>query len=202
MVGQFKQLLSLNHRGLDGRPFVRAVQASSGYREAICAVILCDVWDCPIMLIERSLTPADLDLICRHRKEMFRASGRPDRSEQTLNTMTTSFLAWLEPRLVSGSYFGFVIEDDLMPIAGIGLMVIDWPPHPSHPIQDKRGYILNVFVEASHRNRGVGTTLMALAETELKKRGVSFAVLHATAMGQRLYNALGWKATAEMAKSL
>lgn len=64
------------------------------------------------MLIERSLTPADLDLICRHRKEMFRASGRPDRSEQTLNTMTTSFLAWLEPRLVSGSYFGFVIEDD------------------------------------------------------------------------------------------
>jgi hypothetical protein len=82
------------------------------------------------MLIERSLTPADLDLICRHRKEMFRASGRPDRSEQTLNTMTTSFLAWLEPRLVSGSYFGFVIEDDLMPIAGIGLMVIDWPPHP------------------------------------------------------------------------
>jgi hypothetical protein len=25
--------------------------------------------------------------------------------------------------LVSGSYFGFVIEDDLMPIAGIGLMV-------------------------------------------------------------------------------
>jgi ribosomal protein S18 acetylase RimI-like enzyme len=159
-------------------------------------------WDCPIMLIERSLTPADLDLICRHRKEMFRASGRPDRSEQTLNTMTTSFLAWLEPRLVSGSYFGFVIEEDFIPIAGIGLMIIDWPPHPSHPTQDKRGYILNVFVEATYRNRGVGTRLMALAETELKKRGVSFAVLHATAMGQRLYNALGWKATAEMAKSL
>src|SRR5882757_3260397 len=158
-------------------------------------------WDCPIMLIERSLTPADLDLICRHRKEMFRASGRPDRSEQTLNTMTTSFLAWLEPRLAGGSYLGFVIEEDFIPIAGIGLMIIDWPPHPSHPTQDKRGYILNVFVEATYRNRGVGTRLMALAETELKKRGVSFAVLHATAMGQRLYNALGWKATAEMAKS-
>jgi hypothetical protein len=55
------------------------------------------------MLIERSLTPADLDLICRHRKEMFRASGRPDRSEQTLNTMTTSFLAWLEPRLLASA---------------------------------------------------------------------------------------------------
>jgi ribosomal protein S18 acetylase RimI-like enzyme len=154
------------------------------------------------MLIERSLTPADLDLICRHRKEMFRASGRPDRSEQTLDTMTTSFLVWLEPRLASGTYFGFVIENDLMPVAGIGLMVIDWPPHPSHPTQDKRGYILNVFVEPSHRNRGVGTRLMTLAETELRKRGVSFAVLHATAMGQRLYNALGWKVTAEMAKSL
>jgi GNAT superfamily N-acetyltransferase len=153
------------------------------------------------MLIERSLTPADLDLICRHRKEMFRASGRPDRSEQTLDAMTTSFRAWLAPRLASG-YFGFVIEDDNIPIAGIGLMVLDWPPHPSHPTQDKRGYVLNVFVEASHRNRGVGTRLMALAEAELKKRGVSFAVLHATAMGQRLYNELGWKATAEMAKSL
>ena len=194
MVGQFKQLLSQNH--VEPYCTFSRVSRLAQWRGQRIA------WDGPIMLTERSLTPVDLDLICRHRKEMFRASGRPDRSEQTLNTMTTSFLAWLEPRLVSGSYFGFVIEDDLMPIAGIGLMVIDWPPHPSHPTHDKRGYILNVFVEASHRNRGVGTRLMALAETELKKRGVSFAVLHATAMGQRLYNALGWRATAEMAKSL
>lgn len=107
------------------------------------------------MLIERSLTPADLDLICRHRKEMFRASGRPDRSEQTLNTMTTSFLAWLEPRLVSGSYFGFVIEDDLMPIAGIGLMVIDWPPHPialAAQVSDRVALILSIGItHCSHR---------------------------------------------------
>lgn len=43
---------------------------------------------------------------------------------------------------------------------------------------------------------------MRLAEAEFLARGVGFGVLHATEVGRPVYEAQGWKATAEMAKSL
>jgi ribosomal protein S18 acetylase RimI-like enzyme len=103
---------------------------------------------------------------------------------------------------VDGSYFGFIVEDDGMPVAGIGLMAIDWPPHPAHPSQDKRGYVLNVYVEQPYGRQGLGRMLMNLAEAEFKERGIGFAVLHATVAGRFLYEQLGWTATSEMAKAL
>jgi ribosomal protein S18 acetylase RimI-like enzyme len=116
--------------------------------------------------------------------------------------MTLHFREWLAPRLADGSYFGFIVEDDGNPVAGIGLMLIDWPPHPSHPSQDKRGYVLNVFVEPDYRRRGLGKFLMDAGDAELTRRGVSFSVLHATRMGVPLYERLGWSRTSEMSKSL
>jgi ribosomal protein S18 acetylase RimI-like enzyme len=154
------------------------------------------------MLKTRGLTAADMDLICRHREEMFRASSAPGRTEEVLRTMTMHFREWLTPRLADGSYFGFIVEDDGNPVAGIGLMLIDWPPHPSHPDQDKRGYVLNVFVEPDYRRRGLGKFLMDAGDAELIRRGVVFCVLHATRMGTPLYEHLGWSKTSEMSKSL
>lgn len=153
-------------------------------------------------MLTRSITGGDLDLVCRHREEMFRASNAPGRTEDILRSMTAAFRTWLEPRLSDGSYFGFIAEDRGVPLAGIGLMIIDWPPHPSHPLEDKRGYVLNVFVEPSHRKQGLGKMLMELGEAEIARRGVSFAVLHATRMGKTLYERLGWAGTSEMAKLL
>lgn len=116
--------------------------------------------------------------------------------------MTAHFRAWVEPRLLDGSYFGFVLLDDGAPVAGIGLMLIDWPPHPEHPTQDQRGYVLNVFVEPAYRNRGLARELMKLAEAEFVRRGVHYAVLHATDKGRPLYQGLCWNGTTEMAKTL
>lgn len=152
------------------------------------------------MATVRPVGPDDLDLICRHRVEMFRASNAPGRSEEMLQTMTASFRAWLAPRLKNGSYFGNIVEEDGKAIAGIGLMLIDWPPHPSHPTEDKRGYVLNVYVEPTHRGRGLATMLMQEGEAELARRGASFAVLHATRMGRPLYEKIGWAQTSEMSK--
>jgi hypothetical protein len=44
--------------------------------------------------------------------------------------------------------------------------------------------------------------LMELGEAELRKRGVSYGVLHATRMGKPLYERIGWAGTSEMAKLL
>ncbi|BDU22166.1 hypothetical protein DYGSA30_36230 [Dyella sp. GSA-30] len=116
--------------------------------------------------------------------------------------MTEHFREWVRPRLLDGSYFGYVMSDGGTPVAGIGLMLIDWPPHPLHPTQDKRGYVLNVFVEPSYRNRGLARELMTLADAEFARRGVGYAVLHATEKGKPLYQGLGWNGTTEMAKTL
>jgi ribosomal protein S18 acetylase RimI-like enzyme len=154
------------------------------------------------MTTTRPITPLDLDLVCRHREEMFRASNAPGRTEDVLTAMTAAFRVWVEPRLKDGSYFGYIAEDAGASVAGIGLMVIDWPPHPSHPFEDKRGYVLNVFIEGSHRRRGLGNMLMELGEAEFRKRAVSYGVLHATRMAKPLYERMGWTGTSEMAKIL
>jgi ribosomal protein S18 acetylase RimI-like enzyme len=145
----------------------------------------------------RELCQADLDLICHHRAEMFREAGR---SEEVLRTMSEHFRHWLAPRLRDGTYFGFVMMENGEAVAGIGLMAIDWPPHPSHPATDKRGYVLNLYVEPAFRKRGLARELMALAEAEFAKRGIPYAILHSTEQGRSLYSGLGWSATTEMAK--
>jgi GNAT superfamily N-acetyltransferase len=154
------------------------------------------------MVTTRPVNAGDLDLICWHREEMFRASNAPGRSDEILRMMTASFRVWIEPRLKDGSYFGYIAEEDDAAVGGIGLMIIDWPPHPLHPIEDRRGYVLNVFVEPSHRKRGLAKMLTGLGEAEIARRGVSFAILHATRMGRPLYEQIGWTQTAEMSKQV
>jgi ribosomal protein S18 acetylase RimI-like enzyme len=147
----------------------------------------------------RPLHASDLDLVCRHREEMFRDSGT---SDDLLTPMTVNFREWARPRLQDESYFGYVVQEQHVAVAGIGLMLIDWPPHPMHPMQDKRGYVLNVFVEPDYRGKGLARKLMQLADLEFARRGVSYAVLHATQKGRPLYEGLGWNGTTEMAKTL
>lgn len=147
----------------------------------------------------RALSEEDVELVCRHRAEMFRDAGR---SDDVVETMTQHFRDWLRPRLRDRSYFGFVTCDNGEPVAGIGLMLIDWPPHPSHPSESHRGYVLNVYVEPAYRGRGLARELMRLADAEFLKRGVRFVILHATEKGRSLYTELGWRGTTEMSKDL
>ena len=147
----------------------------------------------------RPLTGSDLDLVVRHRQEMFREMGRPDAE---LTAMSACFRPWVEPRLRDGSYFGWVIEQDARPAAGIGMMVLDWPPHPYHPSDSRRAYILNVFVEPEYRGKGFATALVKTAQKEASERGIAFMVLHASPQGRPLYEKLGWKPTTEMSFSI
>ena len=76
----------------------------------------------------RPVSPSDLELICRHRHEMFREAGR---TEADLAPMAEPFRRWLAKRLEDGAYFGFVAENAGRAIGAVGLMAIDWPPHPA-----------------------------------------------------------------------
>lgn len=136
-------------------------------------------------------------MICSHRQAMFlEAGGDPEK----LRVMTQHFRPWLTKRLNDGRYYGFVLSDAQRAVAAIGLMTIDWPPHPSHPTLDQRGYVLNVFVEPEYRRRGLASALMQTADAEFARRGITFAVLHATKAGRPVYEHIGWLGTSEMAK--
>jgi len=131
---------------------------------------------------------------------MFRDAGR---AEALLDAMAGPFRDWLKPRLDDGRYFGFIAERDGKAVGGIGLMVLEWPPHPLHPAQDRRGYVLNVYVEPAHRGQGIARALMKAGEAEFQKRGIAFLVLHATEQGRPLYEAMAWAAPgSEMVKPL
>lgn len=146
----------------------------------------------------REVQSSDLELICQHREAVFLEAGQ---AADGLTSMTAHFRPWLAERLSDGRYFGFVLSIDAVPVASIGLMCIDWPPHPAHPTQSQRGYVLNVYVAPSNRRQGLARALMALADAEFKARRIEFAILHATQVGGLMYPDLGWVKTSEMAKN-
>ena len=150
-------------------------------------------------MILRPLTPDDLELVCHHREAMFRDMGR---DEDALAALRAPFRAWLAPRLADGTYFGFVAETEGAAVGGVGLMALDWPPHPLHPENNRRGYVLNVYVEPTLRRRGIARALMERAEDEFRRRGLAYAALHAADAARPLYESLGWMPTSEMAKRL
>jgi ribosomal protein S18 acetylase RimI-like enzyme len=147
----------------------------------------------------RALTAADLDLILFHREAMFLEVGRP---VEVVAQMRAPGREWLAGKLASGHYFGFVAQSGDTPIGGVGLLEMDWPPHFFHPQQNRRGYVLNVYVDPAFRGRGCARSLMAAAEDEFRRREVQYIVLHASDAGRPLYEQMGWGATNEMSKRL
>ncbi|MFD1952604.1 GNAT family N-acetyltransferase [Sphingomonas arantia] len=150
------------------------------------------------MIKLRPVTLSDHARICDHREEMFREAGK---AEHDLAAMAAPFSAWLQPRLADGRYFGFMAEaDDGEAIGGVGLMEIEWPPHPAHPEDCRRGYVLNVFVEPPHRGQGVERALMEASDQAFRDRGIIYAILHSTDAGRPCYERMAWTPTTEMAK--
>jgi GNAT superfamily N-acetyltransferase len=152
-----------------------------------------------VMIVIREVCVGDVAAICGHRRRMFEEAGV---AAATLDRMGEAFPPWLRARIEDGSYFGFIAEDANDVVGGIGLRLIDWPPSPWHPTVDKRGYILNLYVEPVYRGRGVAKAMMARAEERFRELGVTYEILHATVMGRPLYEKLGWVATTEMGKHL
>jgi GNAT superfamily N-acetyltransferase len=151
------------------------------------------------MLTIRTVCPEDFATICAHRRKMFAEMGT---EPATLDAASDSYAIWLAPRLADGRYFGFLVEDDGVVIAGVGMRLMDWPPNPLHPTSGQRGLVLDMYVQPEYRGRGIATDLMTRAEIELKQRGVAYAVLQASEMGRPVYERLGWGSTTEMGKVL
>ncbi len=144
----------------------------------------------------RTATTADAAVITHHRRRMFFDSGKQD--NRLLDIMAEHFLPWVETRLADGRYLGWLTSAGGEVVAGTGMIILDWPPNPLDPHRDKRGYVLNVYVEPEHRRKGLASHLIDRALAEARQQKIRVVALHATDEGRPLYESSGFRSTNEM----
>jgi len=148
------------------------------------------------MLKTRLATVSDAKLITHHRRRMFVDAGRAD--NPVLAVMADAHEPWVAKEIEAERYLGWITEDDGKAVAGAGLLLLDWPPHPLDPRSTQRGYLLNVYVEPEYRRRRLASNLIEMALAEARRRYIRVVALHSTEEGRRLYEANGFRSTNEM----
>jgi GNAT superfamily N-acetyltransferase len=147
------------------------------------------------MLI-RAATLADLDAVVRHRRAMFFDMGYRD--EQALDAMSVRFGSWFQKKMEAGEYLAwFALAPDSSIAAGLGLWLMDWPPHMVAGGQ-WRGNIINVYTEPAHRRQGLARGLMQVALEWCAANEVGAVILHSSDEGRELYESLGFTPANEM----
>ena len=153
----------------------------------------------------RSATHADLDLIARHRAEMFRDIDGLD--DVVCASLLDASRRALDPLLRTGDYLGWLAAPTNEPhriVGGVGIRLRD--TLPSVRRQDemvtitvgRQGLIVNVFVERAWRRRGIAALLMRALLHDVPRLQLASIVLHASPEGRALYQSLGFVATNEM----
>jgi len=143
-----------------------------------------------------TLAEADLSAIVHHRRAMFRDMGYTD--ESALDVMTDRFRPWLRRKMEAGEYLAwFALASDSSIASGLGLWLMDWPPHmvASGPW---RGNIVNVYTEPAHRRQGMARALMQIAIEWCGANQLDIVILHSSDEGRGLYESLGFEPTNEM----
>lgn len=151
----------------------------------------------------RPATLADSPSLVRHRCEMFSDMGslRPD-SYDDLATATAAYYAEAMP---AGEYVAWVVTPDDQPeliIAGGGMQlrrILPRPNHDGHLLQPGyQGLIVNIYTEKNWRRNGLAELIMNTIIEWSKLNDVTSLVLHASQMGQPIYERLGFRQTNEM----
>lgn len=151
----------------------------------------------------RPATAGDARVLAEHRVGMFRDIGtiHPE-FEVELRDASIAYFARAIP---NGEYFGWVAyrpEDPTAVLAGAGVQLRTLLPRP--PVNGRglllgpEGLVLNVYVEPQWRRRGLARRLMTEILGWAASAGVVRLVLHASADGRPLYEALGFVPSNEM----
>ena len=147
-------------------------------------------------LLIRSGTLADSETVVAHRLAMFFEMGYRD--EQALDKMCDEFRPWLARKMRDEQYLAwFAVESDGAIAAGLGLWLMDWPPHLVGR-GPWRANILNVYTRPQNRRLGLARRLMETALAWCQANQVRAVILHSSADGRRLYESMGFQSTNEM----
>ena len=151
---------------------------------------------------EPTLRPAalaDIEIILRHRREMFQEMGK--RYAELLDRFELASKSYFQIALTAGTYYGVFAELRGEVVAGGGIVIADWPGSPLN-FEPKRAWILNVYVERRHRRQGFAQLIMETLIDWCRSNGFRSVALHASEEGRQVYEKLGFRGTNEMRLSL
>ncbi len=146
----------------------------------------------------RRATVSDLDVVQHHRDAMFRDMGV---DPAVVAAGSPGGRAWLERTVASGQYVGILAVEGGTVTGGVGVTWLDLPPN-MHTSLDRRGYVLNMYVQPAHRCRGIARLLLDDVLSVCRDEGVEVVSLHASEYGRGLYESAGFTPTNEMRLSL
>jgi GNAT superfamily N-acetyltransferase len=144
----------------------------------------------------RTATISDAEIITAHRRAMFFEMGYRDQA--VLDGMSAAFRPWLRRKMEEGEYLAWLaVAADGSVAAGLGLWLMDWPPHMVGP-GSRRGNILNVYTNPDSRRQGLARRLMEVALDWCRANRIRAVILHSSNDGRPLYERLGFRPTNEM----
>ena len=144
----------------------------------------------------REASGSEIAEIIRQRREMFHDMGFTDIS--ALDVMQRTSEQFIRQALADGRYHQWFAETSGRRIVGgVAVLTHRWVSSPAIP-RPERSYILNMYVSPEFRRKGVARRLMERAIEWCRGQGFFSLSLHASEMGVRLYEELGFKPTNEM----
>jgi GNAT superfamily N-acetyltransferase len=138
----------------------------------------------------------DAETIVSHRRAMFLDMGYPD--DDAMEHMLERFRPWLKQKIQAGEYLAwFAIREDGAVAAGLGMWLMDWPPHMLGPGR-WRPNILNVYTRPESRRNGLARRLAETAIEWCRANRLTTVILHASDAGRPLYASMGFQPSTEM----
>jgi GNAT superfamily N-acetyltransferase len=143
------------------------------------------------MLI-RPATDEDTDELARLRWEFRIESGTP--ATRTYETFVEEFRAFARDAFDdTAAWRAWVADDDGRLVGCAWLRLIERVPHPNKTLDERPiAYVTNMFVEASHRNAGLGRALLDSALDFAREREVDGVVLWPSDRSRPFYERAGF----------
>jgi GNAT superfamily N-acetyltransferase len=144
----------------------------------------------------RSASPADAEVIARHRALMFRDMGSIP--EGDVEEFFAASVPWLNRLLVTGEYVGWLALWGEEVVAGGGLHLRETGPLPGCYHVGRGGHIGNIYTAPEHRRRGLARLIMTRILEWNEINQLNQLTLTASEEGRPLYQSLGFTCTEDM----
>jgi GNAT superfamily N-acetyltransferase len=138
-------------------------------------------------VIVRAADASELDLVCAMRLAFLADADRREQPPE-LAAATRTFL---QERQAVGELHSWLAFDDDRCIGIVSMLLSHVPPRVTdHTTLE--GYIINMFVEAAHRRRGIARQLLDACLAEAEELELRRLFLYATDAGRPLYEKAGF----------
>lgn len=149
----------------------------------------------------RRAVPDESSVIARHRALMFEEMGRLHRGSAA--AFREKAAPWIRRAMEHGDYLAWVAyqRGTAEILGGAGVLrrpIMPAPAANGRSFLEEEGLVLNVYVDAAWRSRGVARALMQTILDWGEADGIGRLVLHASPAGRPLYQQLGFETSPEM----